>query len=135
VTDDGQRLALYEDVEAAILDGRSNATMREAAGLLAVNLAQLMDITDMRVADPAVQEAFYQHGVRNFPESPIAARSLGHKLEQTGRELEAMELYRQELARSSTERLDLRLLLASCCSPLLDDSHQGNMRCFEQHIM
>eukprot|EP00903_Cladosiphon_okamuranus_P020162 g18511.t1 len=128
VSYDTQRLALYEDVEAALLEGGSNATMREAAGLLAVNLAEFMDKKDRRTSDPAVQETFFRHSIRTFPESPVAARSLGYKLEQSGRELEAMELYREQLARSSTERLDLRLLLASCCAPFLDDVRQGNIR-------
>lgn len=133
MTDDRQRLALYEDVQAALLEGGSNTTMREAAGLLAVNLAEVMDKKDRRASDPAVQETFFRHSIRVFPESPVAARSLGYKLEQKGRELDAMELYREELARSSTERLDLRLLLASCCSPFLDYGRRGNMRCRTQH--
>lgn len=132
MTDDRQHLALYEDVEAALLEGRSNRTIRKATGLLAVNLAESMDKEDGRASDPAMQETLFRHSIRTFPESPVAARSLGYKLEQGGRGLEAMSLYREELARSSTERLDLRLLLASCCSPFLDDGHQGNMRCRAQ---
>lgn len=135
MTDDTQRLALYEDVEAALLQEGNNRTMREAAGLLATNLAEAMDRQDGRTSDPAVQETFFRHSIRTFPESPVAARSLGYKLEQGGRELEAMKLYREQLARSSTERLDLRLLLASCCSPFLEDGRQGDMRCGGQHIL
>lgn len=134
VTDDRQRLALYEDVEEALLEGGSNITTREAAGLLAVNLAEFMDRQDGRASDPAVQETFFRHSIRTFPESPVAARSLAYKLEQAGRELEAMKIYREGLARSSTERLDLRLLLASCCSPFLDDDLQGNIRCRVQCV-
>lgn len=129
MADDRKRLALYEDVEAALLEGGSNTTMTEATGLLAVNLAEAMDIQDRRNSDPVVQETLFRHSIRTFPESPVAARSLGHKLEQGGRELEAMKLYREGVARSSTERLDLRLLLASCCSPF----RQGDMRCRARH--
>lgn len=134
VTDDRQRLALYEDVEEALLEGGSKKAMREAAGLLAVNLAERMDRLGRRDSDPAVQETFLRHSIRTFPESPVASRSLGYKLEQTGRELEAMDIYREGLARSNTERLDLRLLLASCCPPFLDDGLQGDIRCRVQKM-
>lgn len=127
VIDDRQRLALFEDVEKALIETEDNIAMREAAGLLGANLAGAMDKYDRRAADPAVQEAFFRHSIRTFPESPIAARSLGYKLEQRGQELHAMEIYREGLARSP-ERLDLRLLLASCCSPFLDDGEQSDMR-------
>lgn len=40
-----------------------------------------------------------------------------------------MELYRESLARSSTGRIDLQLLLASLCSPVLEDAEQGYDRC------
>ncbi|CAM9178949.1 unnamed protein product [Ectocarpus sp. 13 AM-2016] len=43
-----------------------------------------------------------------------------------------MELYREGLAQNP-ERLDLRLLLASSCSPFLDDTpHEGDMRQVER---
>lgn len=134
MTDDRQRLALYEDVEAALLQGGSDRAMREVAGLLAVHLADRMDKKDRRTSDPAVQETLFRHSIRTFPESPYAARSLGYKLEHEGRALEAMELYRDQLARSDAERLDLRLLLASCCSPYLDDGRQGFTRCAEHNV-
>lgn len=129
VTDDYQRLALFENVEGALLhEGGENAPMREAAGLLSANLGEAMDRTGKHTTDPFVQEAFFRHSIRIFPESPVALRSLGYKFEQSGQELRAMELYREGLARSP-ERLDLRLLLASSCSPFLDDTpHQGDMR-------
>lgn len=102
--------------------------MREAAGLLSANLGEAMDRTGKHTTDPSVQEAFFRHSVRTFPENPVAFRSLGYKFEQSGQELRAMELYREGFARNP-ERLDLRLLLASSCSPFLDDTpHQGDMR-------
>jgi len=129
VTDDGQRLALFEDVERALLLGEGhNMRMREAAGLLAANLAQAMDKPSRHTADIAVQEAFFRRSIRIFPESAVATRSLGFKLEQIGQELQAIELYREALGRTSPERLDLRLLLASACSPFLDDDASGDLR-------
>lgn len=120
---------LFEDVSQALIEAGNRTAMREAAGLLGANLADAMDTYDRRAAaDPAVQEAFFRHSIRTFPENPVAARSLGYKLEQKGHELKAMEIYREGLARSSPERLDLRLLLASCCSPFLDDGGKSDMR-------
>lgn len=129
VTDDRQRLALFEDVEGALLLGEGHSMrMREAAGLLAANLAQAMDEPSRHTADLAVQEAFFRHSIRIFPESAVAARSLGFKLEQRGLELQAIELYREALSRTGPERLDLRLLLASACSPFLEDDGAGDLR-------
>ncbi|CAM9501453.1 unnamed protein product [Ectocarpus sp. 6 AP-2014] len=106
--------------------------MREAAGLLSANLGEAMDRTGKHTTDPFVQEAFFRHIDRIFPEHPVALRSLGYKFEESGQELRAMELYREGLARNP-ERLDLRLLLASSCSPFLDDApHQGDMRQVER---
>lgn len=129
VTDDRQRLALFEDVEGALLLGGGHSMrMREAVGLLAANLAQAMDKPGRHAADRAVQETFFRHSIRIFPESAVAARSLGFKLEQKGQELQAIELYREALSRTSPERLDLRLLIASACSPFLDDDGAGDVR-------
>ncbi|CAM9364793.1 unnamed protein product [Ectocarpus sp. 4 AP-2014] len=102
--------------------------MRETAGLLSANLGEAMDRTGKHTTDLFVQEAFFRHSVRIFPENPVALRYPGHKFEQSGQELRAMELYPEGLAQNP-ERLDLRLLLASSCSPFLDDTpHQGEMR-------
>lgn len=128
VTDNHQRLMLFEEVERALLDPGSHKLMREAAGILGGNLAEAMDKRGRHEADPAVQEAFLRHSIRIFPESSVASRSLGYKLEQSGQEEQAMDLYRNGLVRDP-ERPDLRLLLAASCSPFLNDTSEGKTRC------
>lgn len=123
VTDDHQRFKLFEDAARELIQTGN----REAAGLLGTNLAQSMN-SNGRPGNSAVQEAFLRHSIHAFPENPFPARALGYRFEQSGKELKAINLYREGLARSP-ERLDLRLLLASSCSPFLSDADQGDMRC------
>lgn len=124
VTNDHQRLMLFEETAAPSL---LQAGLRETAGLLAANLAESMNRNGHTAEGPAVQETLLRHSIRIFPECPFALRSLGYRLEQGGKELRALELYREGLARSP-ERLDLRLLVASSCSPFLSTAHQGDFR-------
>lgn len=131
VIDDDRRLTLFQSAARGLLD----AGNREQASILAFNLAESMDDRekniDQRSADfKAVQYKFFRQSIRIFPDNPIAARSLGYRLEQTGEEEEAMQLYRESLARSAPAwRLDLLLLLASTCSPFLAVAEQGDERC------
>lgn len=111
---------LFEETAAPSL---LQAGLRETAGLLAANLAESMN----RNGHSAVQETLLRHSIRIFPECPFPLRSLGYRLEQGGEELQAIELYREGLARTP-ERLDLRLLVASSCSPFLSTAHQGDFR-------
>lgn len=142
IVDDQQRLRFFEDVATKLLD----AGHRQQAGVLASNLAESMDRTSSRrgnggsadITDGGVniQRAFLQHSIRILPEDPIATRSLGYRLEQSGEELKAMEIYRESLTRSTRDsginndhqRLDLRLLLASACSPFLQDAAEADER-------
>lgn len=125
VTDIHQRLALFDEVAQVFME----AGNREAAGLLGANLAEAMDRGKVPGLPDylAIQEIFFRRSIEIFPESPFAARSLGYRLEQSGEELRAMQLYRELLA-WSPERLDLKLLLASACSPFLESSGQGDLR-------
>lgn len=123
VTDYHQRLKLFEDAARGLL----NAGNREAAGLLGANLAESMDRDGLGV-DLVVQEAFFNHSIHIFPECSFAARSLGYRLEQRGEEQRAITLYRDRWL-ENPGRLDLRLLLASACSPFLEDAYQGDLRC------
>lgn len=103
------------------------AGLRETAGLLAVNLAESISRYERTAKGTAVQETLLRHSIHIFPESPFALRSLGYRLEQGGEELRAIELYREGLARSPG-RLDLRLLVASSCSPYFSTADQGDSR-------
>lgn len=123
VVKDEERLSLYEDVARRLLE----AGYREQAGILGFNLAESMD-KNVRGANASVQRGFLRRSIDAFPENPIAIRSLGYRLEQSGEEIEAMELYNDALRRNP-QRLDLRLLLASSCSPFQESITQGTERC------
>lgn len=122
VVDSRQLLVQFEDAARALLE----AGNREAVSILGINLAESMERTRTDV-DHYAQEMLLRHSIHAFPEHPIAVVSLGYRLEQRGEELQAMELYREGIARDPG-RLDLQLLLASSCSPFLADADQGEMR-------
>lgn len=122
VIDSRQLLILFEDAARGLLE----AGNRKDVGLLGLNLAESMERTRIDAA-PAVQEMLLRHSIHALPEHPLAVVTLGYRLEQRGEELQAMELYREGIARDPG-RLDLQLLLASSCSPFLDDADQGEMR-------
>lgn len=122
MVDSRQLLIQFENAARGLLE----AGNREAVGLLGINLAESMERTRTDV-DPAVQEMLLRHSIHVFPEHPVTLVILGYRLEQKGEELQAMELYREGIARDP-DRLDLQLLLASSCSPFLGDADQGEMR-------
>lgn len=103
------------------------AGLHEQAGVLGFNLAESMDAGG-RVGNADIQREFLRHSVEVFPENFLAIRSLGYRLEQAGEETRAMELYRDSLENESG-RLDLRLLIASTCSPFMEHANQEDERC------
>lgn len=122
VIDSRQLLIQFEAAARGLLE----AGNRKEVGLLGLNLAESMERTRTDPA-PDVQEMLLRHSIHVLPENPLAVVTLGYRLEQRGEELQAMELYREGIARDPG-RLDLQLLLASSCSPFLDDADQGEMR-------
>ncbi|CAM9109444.1 unnamed protein product, partial [Discosporangium mesarthrocarpum] len=110
--DDGQRLGFFEGAARGLLN-------REAAGVLAFNLAHSMD-----GGSRSVQEALFTRSLELFPENRVAVRTYGYRLEQSDREMEALEHYSRFLAQDP-DRLDLRLLVAAVCSPHLDSAERG----------
>ncbi|CAM9425748.1 unnamed protein product [Choristocarpus tenellus] len=75
----------------------------------------------------SVQDEFFRRSMQLYPDNTFAVRSYGYRLEQSGRETEALQHYVSSLNRTPG-RLDLKLLIASVCSPHLDSSKQGTER-------